>query len=158
MKKTDLIRNETSFTSRIDRRTFLKQTAAAGAALAARPLFARDAGQVVVRGLGGAYQDAMDAAVYKPFTAATGIEVIVQPLTAGQILAMVEAGRVQVDVADLGDLHLLTLEKAGALDPIDYDGMKLTNPSDLRASVRGRNMVGNFYFATVASASLACPA
>lgn len=132
------------------RRRFLLQSAAvaAGSMLGTVPLLAKDAGQVVVRGLGGTYQDAMDAAVHKPFTQATGIEVIVQPMTSGQIRGMVEAKRVQIDVADLSDYPLLSLEKIDALEPIDYDGMKLTNPADIRESVRRRHMVGNLYFAT----------
>jgi len=131
------------------RRRFLQRSLAAGTVLGGMPLFARAAGQVVVRGLGGAYQEAMDVAIYKPFTQATGIDVVVQPLTAGQIRAMVEANRVQVDVVDLGDTVLMALEKLGALAPIKYDSMKFTNPKDIRASVRAPNMVGNLYFATV---------
>ena len=135
--------------SATNRRGFLQRSLAAGAVLGGTPLFARAAGQVAVRGLGGAYQDAMNIAVYKPFTEATGIEVVVQPLTAGQIRAMVEAKRVQVDVVDLGDTVLMALEKLGALEPIKYDSWKLTNPKDIRPSVRAPYMVGNLYFATV---------
>jgi len=136
------------------RRSFLKRSAMLGAALGGASLgipFARakDAGQVVVRGLGGAYQDAMDAALYKPFTAETGIKVVVQPATAAQIRAMVEAGRVRVDVVDLLDVAQIALDKIGALERIDYDGMKYTNPSDIQPTVRHQTMVGNLYFATV---------
>lgn len=59
---------------RLSRRCFLKSLAAAGPGAAG--------GQVVVRGLGGAYQDAMTAAIYGPPTATTGIEIVVQPATA----------------------------------------------------------------------------
>ncbi|VFR27742.1 ABC transporter, periplasmic spermidine putrescine-binding protein PotD (TC 3.A.1.11.1) [plant metagenome] len=136
------------------RRTFLKRSALAGAALGGASLgipFARaqDAGQVVVRGLGGAYQDAMDVALYKPFTAETGIRVVVQPATAAQIRAMVEARRVQVDVVDLLDVAQASLDKIGALERIDYDAMTFTNPADIQPSVRHATMVGNLYFATV---------
>jgi len=136
------------------RRTFLKRSALAGVALGSAGLgmplaHGKDAGQVVVRGLGGAYQDAMDAALYKPFTAETGIKVVVQPATAAQIRAMVEARRVQVDVVDLLDVAQIALDKIGALEPIDYDGMKYTDPADIQPSVRHANMAGNLYFATV---------
>jgi len=136
------------------RRDFLKRSALLGAALggASRGIpqaRAQGTGQVVVRGLGGAYQDAMDAAIYKPFTAETGIKVVVQPATAAQIRAMVEARRVQVDVVDLLDVAQIFLDKIGALEPIDYGGMKFTNPVDIQPSVRHVTMVGNLYFATV---------
>ena len=132
------------------RRRFLKQALGATAMLGATPVFAQQGtGQVVVRGLGGAYQEAMEAAIYKPFTEATGVKVAVQPSTAAQIRAMVEARRVQIDVVDLVDVPMMTLDRIGALAPIDYGAMKLTNPSDVQASVRHPNMVGNLYFATV---------
>ncbi|ALM81843.1 ABC transporter substrate-binding protein [Bordetella sp. N] len=139
---------------RTARRDFLKRSALAGFALGGTTLgmpFARaaDNGQVVVRGLGGAYQDAMDAALYKPFTEATGIKVVVQPATAAQIRAMVEAGRVQVDVVDLLDVAQIALDKIGALVPIHYASMKYTNPADIQPTVKHANMVGNLYFATV---------
>jgi len=134
----------------VSRRTIIRGPLAAAAALAMPAILrAAPAGEVVVRGLGGAYQDAMDAVIYKPFTAVTGINVVVQLATAGQVLAMVQAGRVAIDVVDLGDLQLMSLDKLGALAPIGYDKMKLTNPGDIKASVRHANLVGNLYFATV---------
>lgn len=141
----------------VSRRRFL-QTAGAGALaagsfgpmiMAAGGTRAQGKQQVVVRGLGGAYQDAMEKALYKPFTEATGIEVVVRPATAAQIRAMIEAKRVQVDVVDLLDVAQLSLDKLGALEPIAYAKMKYTNPNDLHAGVRKPNMVGNLYFATV---------
>ena len=133
----------------LTRRRFVQGAIATAASATGLPVLAQGSGQVIVRGLGGAYQDAMEAAIYKPFTAATGIKVVVQPATAAQIRAMVEARRVQVDVVDLLDVATMSLNKIGALERIDYDGMKLTSPGDIRASVRQPNMVGNLYFATV---------
>ncbi|WP_084110423.1 ABC transporter substrate-binding protein [Erwinia typographi] len=136
------------------RRQFIKQSLLAGAGLAlgafgAPAVLAGERQQVIVRGLGGAYQEAMEKAIYQPFTAATGIEVKVQPATAAQVLAMVRAGRVNIDVLDLLDVAQISLDKAGALAPIDYQSMTLTHPDDIRASVRHPNMVGNLFFATV---------
>ncbi len=137
-------------TCKFDRRAFIGGSIATGAALAAPGILrAAPAGEVVVRGLGGAYQDAMDAAIYKPFTKATGINVAVQLATAAQVVAMVDAKRIAIDVLDLGELQLISLNKRGILGPIDYDGMKFTNPGDIKASVRHPNLVGNLYFATV---------
>ena len=107
------------------------------------------AGHVTVRSLGGAYQDAMAAAIHKPFTEATGIEVVSVPSTATQVRAMVEAHHVQLDVMDAGSIVQIALDKAGALAPIDYGAFKLTNPADLYDNVRSPTMVGNLFFATV---------
>ncbi len=137
------------------RRRFLKTTTAvAGASLGpliivSKNVSAQSKGQVIVRGLGGAYQDAMDKALYKPFTQETGINVIVQASNAAQIRAMVEAKRVRIDVADLVDTAQIALDNAGALAPIAYSKMQYTKPTDIHASVRKPNMVGNLYFATV---------
>ncbi|MDR5836262.1 ABC transporter substrate-binding protein [Caballeronia sp. LZ034LL] len=136
------------------RRRFLATSAGLAAASAlpfAVPSIARaaDAGKVVVRGLGGAYQDVMAAAVHKPFTAATGIEVVVQPATAAQIRAMVQAGRVSIDVVDLTDIAQVALDKIGALAPIDYAKMKFTHPDDIQPIVRKPNYAGSLFFSTV---------
>ncbi|UVV67855.1 ABC transporter substrate-binding protein [Brucella anthropi] len=134
------------------RRSFLKGTAAlglTGAGTLFAPHVRADAGQVVVRGLGGAYEDAMKKALYEPFTAETGIRVNVKPATAAQVRAMVEAKRVSIDVVDLFDVAQFSLDKIGALEPIAYDKMKFTKPDDLQATIRRTNMVGNLYYATV---------
>ncbi|MEX3958887.1 ABC transporter substrate-binding protein [Trinickia sp. EG282A] len=139
----------------VSRRRFLGTTAglvAAGALPFTAPSLVRaaaGAGKVVVRGLGGAYQEVMASAIHKPFTAATGIEVVVQPATAAQIRAMVQAGRVSIDVVDLADIALVTLDKIGALAPIDYDKMKFTHPDDIQPIVRKPNYVGSLFFSTV---------
>ncbi len=108
-----------------------------------------NAGQVVIRGLGGAYQAAMEKAVFSPFTDTTGIKIVTQPATAAQVRAMVEARRVQIDVLDLGSILQRTLQKSHALEAIDYGAFRLTNPSDIHDGVRHSHMVGNLYFATV---------
>ncbi|MDX5627752.1 MULTISPECIES: ABC transporter substrate-binding protein [unclassified Brenneria] len=136
------------------RRRLIKQTSIIGAGMAfgafsAPSVFAKGSPEVIVRGLGGAYQDAMDIAVYKPFTAATGISVKVKPSTSAQIQAMIKAGQVSLDVVDIGTLAQLNLEKAGALAPINYAAMKYCNPDDIAAEFRHPNMVGNLLFATV---------
>ncbi|VIO70571.1 hypothetical protein CI1B_32250 [Bradyrhizobium ivorense] len=139
--------------TRLSRRRFLRSSAAASLALGVGglgiPVVRAAGGQVIVRGLGGAYQDAMTAAIYRPFTATTGIEVVVQPATAAQVRAMVEAKRVSMDVIDLVDVSLFSLDNIGALEEIDYASMSFSNPDDLQPTVRRRNMAGNLYFSTV---------
>ncbi len=107
------------------------------------------AGQVIVRALGGAYEDAERRAIFDPFTKATGVKVVTVPATMTQVLAMVRSGSVQLDVLDLGESGTILLDRAQALAPIDYGKFKLTNPSDLNAPIRRPNMAGNIYFATV---------
>jgi putative spermidine/putrescine transport system substrate-binding protein len=135
----------------VSRRTVLAALAGGGAATLASPavLAQAFAGQVVVRGLGGAYQAAMEKAIFGPFTEATGIKVVTQPATAAQVRAMVEAKRVQIDVVDLGSTGQVALQKVGALEPLDYGKFKLTNPDDIQQDVRLSHMVGNLYFSTV---------
>lgn len=136
-----------TFNNNLSRRSVL---AGIAGAIAAPAVHAQaNNGQVVVRGLGGAYQSAMEKAVYRPFTELTGIKVITQPATAAQVRAMVEAKRVQIDVVDLGAIGQKALQKADALEALDYGAFKLTNPSDIHSAVRHSHMVGNLYFATV---------
>lgn len=136
-----------------DRRRLIKQTSiiGAGALLGAfsPAVFAAPSKEVIVRGIGGSYQEALENAVYKPFTELTGIKVIIQPSTAAQIMAMIKAGRVTLDVLDIGDVTQTNLNAAGALMPINYAGMKFTNPDDIFPEVRRPNMVGNLFFSTV---------
>ncbi|WP_321943822.1 ABC transporter substrate-binding protein [Paraburkholderia tropica] len=146
--------DEISGPENIGRRRLLQGAIAGAAGLAlgssvTSKAFAEGSKQVVVRGLGGAYQDAVVKAICEPFTAATGIQVIVQPATPAQIRAMVQTNRVSIDVGDFLDVVQIGLDKIGALVPIDYAGMKYTNPNDIRPTVRRPNMVGNLYFATV---------
>ena len=125
---------------------------AAGSALA--PSFATKAlgaanGRVVINADGGAYQDAEQKAIYEPFTRETGIEVVIVPSNATQVLAMVQSGSVQLDVLDNAEAQMLMLDKQGALAPIEYDKFKFTNPADLIPNIRRKNMTGNIYYATV---------
>ncbi|MFC3395145.1 ABC transporter substrate-binding protein [Brenneria rubrifaciens] len=138
----------------ISRRRIIKQGSiiSAGVALNAfsvPAVFAKNKREVIVRGLGGAYQEAMENVIYKPFTAKTGINVKIQPSTAAQILAMVKSGQVSIDVLDLGAVAQTNLDKAGALAPIDYSAMKFSNPDDILPGLRHPNMIGNLLFATV---------
>src|SRR6266581_290664 len=89
------------------------------------------AGRIVTRTIGGAYEEANVKAIFEPFTKATGIEVVKVPATLGKLLAMFEAGSMELDIADAGELGMLSLSQKGALDKINYKGWKLTNPEDM---------------------------
>ena len=136
--------------ARFTRRTWLTG-AAAVAAMATGPFVwtrrARGAGKVVIRTIGGAYEEANVNAIFEPFTKATGIEVVKVPASLGKLLAMFEAGNIELDVVDAGELGLLSLNQKGALEKINYKAWKLTNPEDM--DHRRDTMVADIYFSTV---------
>lgn len=134
----------------VDRRRLLTTgVAAAGLALAAPLTRAQGSQKVVVRSLGGAYEEAMKKAIHGPFTQATGIQVVMQTAAAGQVRAMVQAGKIGIDVLDVGLPSQLAFDREGVLEPIDYGRMKYTNPNDIYDGLRRPNVVGSLYFATV---------
>ncbi|WP_409306201.1 polyamine ABC transporter substrate-binding protein [Pectobacterium sp. B1J-3] len=136
------------------RRNLIKKGSILGAGMALGAFsipsaFAKGDKEVIVRGLGGAYQDAMDIAVHKPFTAATGINVRVVPATGSQILAMSKTGKMGIDVLDLSDITQFNFNNAGILAPINYSAMKFSNPDDIMPELRHPNLVGNLLYASV---------
>ena len=110
---------------------------------------ARAAGQVVVRNPGGAYSDMQKKFVYDPFTKETGIEVVIVASTMAKMLAMVKSGTTELDVGDAGLDGLITLEKAGALAPIDYASWKYTDANDIPKEYRSPMQVGTNLYSTV---------
>lgn len=124
--------------------------AGTAALAAAAPWVARAAPeQVLVRTSGGVFQAAQDNAIFKPFTAATGIKVVPVPLSTGKLREMLDNGRIPVDAQFLVETHQIALDKAGFLDRIDYDAMRFTNPADIEPAVRKPGMVGAMLLATV---------
>lgn len=107
------------------------------------------AGQVIVRTPGGAYDDVMRRHVYDPFTKETGIAVMPVAATVAKLLAMFRANNVELDLIDTGDGPLVTLDRMGALAPIDYGSWKWTKPEDVGAEYRHPTRVANFVYATV---------
>jgi putative spermidine/putrescine transport system substrate-binding protein len=136
----------------ISRRTFL--AGAAGVAAAATGPFvwiprAGAAGKVVIRTIGGSYEEANVKAIFEPFTKATGIEIVKVPATLGKLLAMFESGNIELDVVDAGELGVLSLSQKGALDKINYKSWKLTNPEDFDPAIRRDDMIADIYFSSV---------
>src|SRR5439155_1073878 len=107
------------------------------------------AGKVVLRTIGGAYEEAVVKAIVEPFTKATGIEVVKVPATLGKLLAMFESGNIELDVVDAGELGMISLSQKGALEKINYKGWKLSNPDDIDPIVRREDMVSDLYFSSV---------
>jgi len=138
--------------TRISRRTFLAGTA--GVAVAATGPFvwiprAGAAGKVVIRTIGGSYEEANVEAIFEPFTKATGIEIVKVPATLGKLLAMFESGNIELDIVDAGELGVLSLSQKGALEKINYKSWKLTNPDDFDPVTRRDDMIANIYFSSV---------
>jgi len=121
------------------RREMLKGGAAFGAAAAlgvmarAQPARAAGGGKIVVRTPGGAYEEVLKKAVFTPFTAETGIEVVPFSTNIAKIVAMVESGNIQIDVADMGEFTCVTFAKRGALEKIDKSKFSRTDIADLDA-------------------------
>ena len=107
------------------------------------------AGKVVIRTIGGAYEEAVVQAIFEPFTKATSIEVVKVPATLGKLIAMFESGNIELDVVDAGELGVVLLSQKGALDKINYKSWKLTNPEDIDPVFRREDMVDNILFSSV---------
>jgi putative spermidine/putrescine transport system substrate-binding protein len=110
---------------------------------------ARAAQQIVVRTTGGVYDDIMRRSVYNDFTKATGIEVVNASAPMTKMIAMYKAGGAEYDVIDTGDGGLLTLERLGALQPIDYASWKYGKPDEIIKELKFPYRVANFVYATV---------
>lgn len=129
----------------------LTRRAAIAGTLAA-PMLSRRAHaaqQLVVRTTGGVYDDIMRRSFYDDFTKATGIEVVTAGAPMTKLIAMYKAGGAEFDVIDTGDGGLLTLERMGALLPIDYAGWKYGKPDEIIKDLRFPYRVANFVYATV---------
>jgi putative spermidine/putrescine transport system substrate-binding protein len=138
--------------TRVSRRHVLAGTAAALATVSLPSVWTRRAsaaGKIVLRTIGGAYEEAVVKAIIEPFTKATGIEVVKVPATLGKLLAMFESGNIELDVVDAGELGMISLSQKGALEKINYKGWKLANPDDMDPFVRREDMVGDIYFSSV---------
>jgi len=116
------------------RRKFLR---AAGAAAALGPLLITERTIAQTRTLyvntwGGSYTAAQDAAYFKPFTAATGIEIkTVTPVSYARIKAQVQSGNYDFDLTSINSMLVLRAARAQLVEPIDWTIFKKgTLPDD----------------------------
>lgn len=137
----------------ISRRSFLRTTAGAipAAAMISRGTFAQaQTGQVVIRtSAGGSYGEAMERAIFAPFTEATGIQVVKTPSDMAPLIASVRAGQPLVDVVDTSEGLLQTLANADVLEPIDYSQMTMFTVEDIGADSAQELMVRRMVYARV---------
>ena len=143
---------ETGGKTGLNRRQVVVGAAAALATVGTPTVWVRRAsaaGKIVLRTIGGSYEEAVVKAIIEPFTKATGIEVVKVPATLGKLLAMFESGNIELDVVDAGELGMISLSQKGALERINYKGWKLSNPDDMDPFIRRDDMVGDIYFSSV---------
>ncbi len=106
--------------------------------------------QLFVKNSGGSYQDATKKAIWDPFTAATGIEVVPVNINSSALLASIQAGQVQVDVDDEAEAPLVDYQAKGALQKLDYSTIgKSFTLTDVPTRVRTDYMIGKCYWASV---------
>src|SRR4249919_4066936 len=97
-------------------RRFLQR---AGVAAALGPLILTDRTIAQTRTLyvnswGGSYTAAQDAAFFKPFTAATGIQIrTVTPVSYGKVKAQVQSGRYEFDMTSINSMLWLRAVRDG---------------------------------------------
>jgi putative spermidine/putrescine transport system substrate-binding protein len=107
------------------------------------------AGRVIVRTIGGSYEEAVTKTIFEPFTKTTGIEVVKVPATLGKLVAMFEAGKIEVDVVDLYEYATMVLSQKGGFEKIDYKSWKFTNPEDIDPASRKPDGVVGLYTSEV---------
>jgi putative spermidine/putrescine transport system substrate-binding protein len=105
--------------------------------------------RLMVRTPGGVFDEIKKRTVYEPFRRETGIEIVPVPATAGKLIAMFRAGQPGVDVVDIGNDAILYLHRIGAIQDLDYNKFKFTDPNDIDPSVRLPYQVGSSTYANV---------
>jgi len=104
------------------RRIFLERSAAA----VVSPLLLSERTIAQTRTLyinswGGSYTAAQDAAYFKPFTAATGIQIrTITPVSFARIKAQVQSGSYQFDMTSVNSMLMLRAAREGIIEPIDW--------------------------------------
>jgi putative spermidine/putrescine transport system substrate-binding protein len=135
------------------RRGLLRTGGAALAAVAAQAGGSRaafGAEKVVIRTTsGGTYGEAMEKAVYAPFTKATGIAVEKTPVEMAPLIASAKQGQPLVDVVDTSEGLLETLNANNALAELDYNRFKAFAVADIGQESAMRTMVRRMVYARV---------
>src|SRR6266849_1405440 len=78
-----------------------------------------------VNSWGGSYTAAQEAAYFKPFTAATGIQIrVITPVSYARIKAQVQTGSYQFDMTSVNSMLWLRASREGLAEPIDWTIVK----------------------------------
>jgi putative spermidine/putrescine transport system substrate-binding protein len=86
---------------------------------------------VVVRDSGGSYGEALQEAIYTPFTQETGINVEVLNLDDAPILAQIQQGRPQCDLINNSMMSHFKYVTQDALEPLDRDRIKSLKSAEI---------------------------
>ena len=144
---------------RIDRRVFLRGVGGVTAGIAATSLTACGTGSsrsvgsgskssktIVVRDSGGAFGEALQKAVYTPFTQETGITVQVVNLQGTQMLAQIKQGRPQFDLINNSMMDHAKFAAQDALETLDPDRIKSLKSAKIPESqITDHAVAGSFY-------------
>ena len=127
--------------------------AAATAALGTLIITERSIAQtrtLYVNSWGGSFTAAQDAAYFKPFTEATGIQVRpVTPVSYGKIKAQVRTGRYEFDMTSINSMQWLRASREGLAEPIDWTIVKketlvpeavVANGHGIASNIQGTNL------------------
>src|SRR5215813_11402033 len=113
---------KTTFRFDRHRRVFLQRSAAAlvGPLLVSERTIAQTR-TLYVNSWGGSYTAAQEAAFFKPFTAATGIQIrAVTPVSYGKIKAQVQTRTYEFDMTSVNSMLWLRGSREGLAEPIDW--------------------------------------
>ena len=134
------------------RRRFL-QTAAATGVLGPLLITERTIAQtrtLYVNSWGGSFTAAQEAAYFKLFTAATGIQIrTVTPVSYAKIKAQVQAGRYEFDMTSINSMQWLRASREGLAEPIDWTIFKkgalppdaiVANSHGVASNIQGTNL------------------
>ncbi len=129
------------------RRSFLKNAGVAAATVGFGPLIITERTIAQTRTLyvntyGGSYSAAQDAAFFKPFTAATGIQIRqVTPVSFAKLRAQVQSGNYEWDVTGINQGEWTRANQQGLAEPIDWTVLQKDKlPPD---SVHENGITGN---------------
>jgi len=137
------------------RRRFLRTAGAAAATVTLGPLLITERTIAQMRTLyvnswGGSFTAAQDAAYFKPFTAATGIQIrTVTPVSYAKIKAQVQASRYEFDMTSINSMQWLRASREGLAEPIDWTIFKkdtlppdaiVANGHGVASNIQGTNL------------------
>ena len=119
--------------------------------LTVTPVRAAQENRLIVSSWGGNFGEAQRATQFEPFTAETGIEVVLAPQSPELALieAQVESGNVEWDLAENSNLGAYTLAGKGMLETIDYGKMDAAIVDGIDPVVKGEHSVGFFFWSSV---------
>ncbi|MFJ8467201.1 ABC transporter substrate-binding protein [Streptomyces swartbergensis] len=102
---------------------------------------------VVVRDSGGTFGEALQKAVYTPFTQETGIKVQVVNLQGTQMLAQINQGRPQFDLINNSMMDHIKFAAQDALEQLDRDRIKSLKSAKIPENQITDHAVGNGFYA-----------